>query len=75
MTQIETGAMVRHCWSDTKLQYLTSFLDVFADGSFCSSTNSKFVSKLSLALLHAHTQYITTDYFSVARPSSKLSTR
>lgn len=31
--------------------HLTSFLDVFADGNFCSSRSSKFVSKLSLAFL------------------------
>ena len=31
--------------------HLTSFRDVFADGNLCSSTSSKFVSKLSPALL------------------------
>jgi len=46
---------------------LTSFLAVFVDGNFCSSTSSKFVSKLSPALLithkhtstHTHTHTIT----------------
>ena len=41
---------------------LTSFLEVFADGNFCSSTSSKFVSKLSLVFL-SHVQYTVHNHY------------